>query len=147
GTRRVALALLSTSQTPPVSRDIAVRILALQGVARAHLHQLGEANSVLTQAEQLCSEREESTCGEVTQGRGVLNWERGDFSSAQSYFEQALTFARLQKDHFLEATALLNLGASFLQEEYFDEAIDWSKSANELSVRMGFGDVEQVALG
>jgi CHAT domain-containing protein len=73
--------------------------------------------------------------------------ERGHFESAQRLFDQTLVSARARGDRFLEATALLNLGWSELQQERFDEALDWSDQAYRLSTSIDAGYIAQAALG
>jgi len=57
-----------------------------------------------------------------------------------------LSFARANGDRFLEATSLLNLGAASLKEERFDEAIDWSRDAYEVSAALTARDITLVAV-
>ena len=73
--------------------------------------------------------------------------QRGQLAAAKQLFEQSLEFARARSEGFLEATALLNLGLTALQEEHFDEAIDWTDAAYRASTAMGAGNITQTALG
>ena len=120
-------------------------MLALEGVAYAHLRLFPEAESTLGQAELSCSAISVAACGNVIRANGVLAIERGNLDQAQQFFMQSLSFARSDGDKFLEATALLNLGAASLKEEHFDEAIDRSNEALRLSVALDAGDVSLVA--
>ena len=79
---------------------------------------------------------------------GVLAMQQGKIPIAQQFFQRSSQFARANSDDFLRATALLNLGAAALQEEHFDETIEWTNNAAyQLSTRMGFGNTTQTALG
>jgi CHAT domain-containing protein len=73
--------------------------------------------------------------------------ELGHFESAQRLFDQTLIAARARGNRFLEATALLNLSWSALQQEHFDEALDWSDKAYRLSTDIDAGYIAQTALG
>ncbi len=73
--------------------------------------------------------------------------ELGHFERAQRLFDQTLISARAGGNRFLEATALLNLSWSALQQEHFDEALDWSDKAYRLSTAIDAGYIVQTALG
>jgi CHAT domain-containing protein len=142
-----ALKLLAAQSTLPSARDVVIEMLAIEGVAYAREHSFVEANDALNQAEQLCSGTIASTCGNVIRAKGVLAIERGQLASARRLFEGTLSFARAHGDQFLEATALLNLGASSLREHHFDEAIDWLEPADALSTSLGAESVALKAAG
>jgi CHAT domain-containing protein/Tfp pilus assembly protein PilF len=73
--------------------------------------------------------------------------ERGQFGQARLAFEQARDRARARNDVYGEANALLNLSWSALQQERFDEALDWSNAAYQQSTSIDAASVAQVALG
>jgi len=141
------LALLGTDPTPPTDRKTVIRILALEGASNARLHRFSDAESQLTAAERLCLESEDGVCGTVFVARGVLANQRALPAQAQKYFKESLEFARGHGDSFLEATSVLNIGASYLHEEHFDEAIDWLERAQKLSTALGAGILAQKSKG
>jgi CHAT domain-containing protein/Flp pilus assembly protein TadD len=141
------LTLLNSPPTRPDTKNSVIEILAIEGVAHARLHQFGEAEQVLGQATQMCQAPSELTCGDVIRARGVLAVQHGQIGSAKQFFEQSLQFARAHNDHFLEVTALLNLGLTSLREEHFDEAIDWTNAAYQSSIVLGTDDIVRTALG
>ena len=147
GMSRDALALLNNQPTPPTATNEVVGMLAIEGVAYARQHSFPEAEHSLSQAEQLCSAVVESICGSVLRAQGVLAIERGQPAQARKLFEDTLSFARAHGDQFLEATALLNLGASALREDHFDEAIDWMEPADALATSLGAESVALKAVG
>jgi len=147
GMSRDALALLKNQPTPPTATNEVVGMLAIEGVAYARQHSFPEAERSLSQAEQLCSAVVESICGSVLRAQGVLAIERGQPAQARKLFEDTLSFARAHGDQFLEATALLNLGASSLREDHFDEAIDWMEPADALATSLGAESVALKAVG
>jgi CHAT domain-containing protein len=146
GTSPQVLQLLNALPAPHGQTE-AISILTVRSLANAHLHQFDQAEDSLQQAEQLCAADSEPGCGVTLRARGILAMERGEYARAESYFNQTLAFARAHGDQFLEATALLNLGTASLQQGHFDAAIDWSRSAHELSGQIGAGYVTQSASG
>jgi CHAT domain-containing protein len=126
---------------------LAIRWFTLAGVADAHLGRFPESNQSLTRADALCNPLVPSECGDVIRAWGVLALDQGDIERARSFFQRSLSFARVHQDRFLESTALLNLGVASLQQEHFDESIDWSMAAHQSSAALGFQDIELVASG
>jgi CHAT domain-containing protein/Flp pilus assembly protein TadD len=147
GMSRDALALLNTQSTPPTAREAVVEMLAIEGVTYAREHLFAEAERSLIQAEQLCAVVVDPICGNVVRARGIVAIERGQLALARKLFEDTLYFARAHSDQFLEATALLNLGASSLREHHFDEAIDWLEPAGALSTNLGAESIALKAAG
>src|SRR5262249_11687588 len=95
----------------------------------ARLGKMNSANEALVSAESLPIDQNSSLAGDLLRTRGVIDVERHDLIHANEMFRQSLGVARQQNDLFLLASALLNLGVIGLQEERFDEALDWSKEA------------------
>jgi CHAT domain-containing protein len=147
GESQEVLNLLNEQPTPLPDARFTIPKLILEGVAYAHLHQFPEAQLALERAEQLCAASTEASCATVKRARGVMAIEHGQVAEAQQFFEQTLTLARSQSDHFLEATALLNLGASSLRENHFDQAVDFSEAAYRLARALDAGEIAQSALG
>jgi CHAT domain-containing protein len=142
-----ALTLLQSELVLPSDRGTVVRILALEGASNARLHQFPDAEKELSEAERLCSKSAERECGLVTVAQGVLANQRAQPAKAQAYFEKSLQFARRRGDPFLEATAVLNVGASCLHEEHFDEAIDWLEMAQTRATALGAEILSQKSQG
>lgn len=142
-----ALRLLDTPSTVITDHDETIKRLTLKSVSLTRLHQFSIAENALSQAENLCARQSIETCGGVPRARGVLALERGDAAEAQKFFMQSLSFARSHHDRWLEATALLNLGASSLQQEHYDEAAEWSTLAHRAAMALGGEDLAQTSLG
>jgi CHAT domain-containing protein/Tfp pilus assembly protein PilF len=140
------IATLNATPERPNNRDSLVEALAIEGAAYGRLHQFPAAEKSLEQATQMCLVAT-ATCGDVIRARGSLAVQRGDIEAAKQFYEQSLQFARAHNDHFLEATALLNLGLTSLREGYFDQAIDWTNAAYQASTRLGAAGEAQAALG
>jgi CHAT domain-containing protein len=147
GMSQDAISLLVSQHAPPDDSTLFIEALAIEGVGYAHLHRFIDAERVLDRAEQLCAANAVAVCGSVIRANGVLAVERGQSALAQQFFQQSLSFARAHGDQFLEATALLNLGLASLQEEHFDEAMDWTDAAYRASTALGAGNTAQTALG
>lgn len=141
-----ALVLLS-GKTVPDDRSVAIAVLAIEGVANARLHSFAEADRALNRAQQLCAEDPVPSCGGAWRAQGVLAVERGQSAEARALFAKSLSFAREKGDRFLEATALLNLGVSSLNEGHFDEAKDESERAYQAAAALGAMRVALVARG
>jgi len=71
----------------------------------------------------------------------------GHFDKAELLFGKTLTSARARKNHFLEANALLALSGAALQQEHFDDALNWAATAYQQSSAINAESVAQVALG
>ena len=122
GKSEIALALLSSEPARPSSGDVAVQERRLESSAYLALDRLADADLRIQEAERLCAVSETPACANVILDRGGLEMERGHFPEAERLFEQTLAFARVQVDQFLEASALLALSHSALQQEHFDAA-------------------------
>jgi CHAT domain-containing protein len=143
-----ALALLSSSPSPDrKSKDSQVEILALEGMAHARLHNFPDAQEEIGQALKMCQAASIETCRDVIPASGILAVQLGQLDSAKQIFEQSLEFARSHNDRFLEVTALLNLGATSLREEHFDEVIDWTDDAYRAASMLDAGTIATKALG
>lgn len=147
GMYQEALRELQASPAPPKTAEFSLAILALEGAIYARLHRFPEAESALSEADGLCRAADQEKCGDVLRAKGVLANERGQAYEAKHFFEQSSVFARGHGDRFLEATALVNLGAVALQEEHFSEAVDWSEAAFQAATSIEANDVSQTALG
>ena len=121
--------------------------MALQGAALARVHKFPEAEKALAPALPQCQSSWEPSCGDALLAQGVLHLQKGNPPFAKQFFLQSLQAGRAHHDQFLEATALLNLGATALQDEHYDETIDWTQAANDAALRSGFGNTTRTAQG
>ncbi|MGC2195035.1 MAG: CHAT domain-containing tetratricopeptide repeat protein [Terriglobales bacterium] len=109
----------------------------LEGLACAHLHRYREAEDKLLQATQRCAPTACEVLGELLADQGFLEVEKENYPQAQVLFDKVLQFARQEHDQFLEARALLQLSYAALQQERFDESIDWSTRAYQAGQKLG----------
>jgi CHAT domain-containing protein len=141
------LSLLEADPKLPDAKDSRIEILVLKGAAQARLHNFGEAERNINQAEEVCRTSQEVECGGVLRVRGILALQQGQPGKARHFFEQTQDFAHLHGDQFLEATALLNLGLGALQEQHYDEAIDRTDAAYRIAEALDAGTIATKALG
>ena len=141
-----ALPLIAAEKTEP-SGDLAIRKARIEGSAYTALHRFQEAEQKLQEAEQLCGGSKSSDCTGVTLELGFMEMSRGKFEVARVLFGGALTAARERKDSFKEASALLDLGWSALQQEHYDKMMDWSNAAYKLAAAIGAERIAETALG
>jgi CHAT domain-containing protein/tetratricopeptide (TPR) repeat protein len=139
---------LLTAQ-PAISQNRSSHILSLSllGAAHARLRHFAKADESLGEGQRLCAELTDAACGDVSRSLGVFAAERRQLPEAREHFADSLEFARRHQDRFLEATALLNIGAMFLLEEHFDQAADWTDAAYRVSTTLGASDLTQNAMG
>jgi CHAT domain-containing protein len=142
-----SLSALNGLSIPAQDLNSSVLKLTLEGVSFARIQQFTNADQRLVQSEEICSREAVAACGEVLRARGLLANEEGEPEKAKDFFSRSLSFARVHDDKWLEATAILNLGAISLQQEHYDEAADWSHSAYSIAMTLGGEDIGQVALG
>ena len=128
-------------------RSSEITVSTLRSVARARLHDFSNAERELRHAEALCAVTAEASCGAALRAHGILALEQGRFEQAQNYFHETLAFAHSRQDRFLEASALLNLSASSLQQSRFDDAIDQSQAAFRLSTTLDAKEITHIAVG
>ena len=141
------LAILSSETTEPPSEELNLRKQRLEGLAYADLHRFTDAEQTLGSAEQRCLEYAYPICIDIALARGELAMERGQFGDAESAFEQSLTRARTKSDAYGEANALLSLSWAAIQQEHFDQALDWSGGAFQKANAVGAVAIIQVSLG
>lgn len=138
GQNNQALAMLEAN--PPQSLDAADVLVwrkLTQGAATAYLSRFPESQQFLAEAETLARMRQPSLLGEVALRKGTLASLQGDLPSSESAYRQALRLSREAKQPFLETAALGSLGLVAMQEEHYDEAIDWNRAALNLSRSIG----------
>ena len=140
-------ALRTLSEVTPIDPNDTAQKLALEASVFTKLQQFSIADQRLQQAEVLCKIADYAACGSVLRARGVLAVDRGQMNDARHYFLESLSYAKSHRDRFLEVTALLNLGATGLRSDRFDEAADWSRSAQRAAQELGAADLLQGASG
>jgi CHAT domain-containing protein len=124
GRRPEVLTLLNTpGVTYPTSGDEAINRNLLCGFAHARLGQAQQADQELQQARSLADASHSQLQGQVLRTEGQVQVYRGHFTEAAELFRQSLKVARDQRDGFLEAIDLLNLGYVSLNLQHYEEAL------------------------
>jgi CHAT domain-containing protein len=142
-----ALTLLTALQPPPNNSELIVEKLTQEGAALTLQQNLSAAAQKLVEAQKLCTIATYAACGWVIRQNGILAVRRGNLTDAHNQFLECLAYARRYHDRRLEASALTNLGWASLQNERYDEAVDWFRSAYYASVELGAEDSAQIASG
>ena len=112
-----------------VNPDLAITRHISRAIALVRLGNSTQAKDELLQADLRCGDSECPASGEIARARGLLAFEQTQTQDAENFFRKSLAFARQHGDHFLEATALLNLAAVDFGEERYDDSIDWANAA------------------
>jgi CHAT domain-containing protein len=144
---RQALELLSNRPPRYSDTETAIQWATTEAIVDTHLQSFDGADRALSRAEASCAQQSYESCGAVTRARGGLAFERGLFNEAERLYLASLDFAKAHHDAFLTATTLLNLSTTSLQIDHFDEALDWSRSAQDAATRIDAEDLAEAAKG
>lgn len=136
-----ALRLVSVGFPPTSDRDITVERLSLLGMAHAHLHQFDDATQDLVQGQALCSADDAAGCVGLLRARASLATERAQYQAAYRLYALCLASARKSGLRWEESVALMNLGATSLRVERFDQAIDWLREASRVATDISAQDI------
>ena len=143
-----AVQLLQVQLAPEFrTTDIGVRREIVLGLAESSLQKFNEAQENFDEAERLARQYEPDLMGELFLARGNLLLVRGDLSAAESAYLQSLQFSQEKKQSFLTLKSLGSLGWVSMEEEHYDESIDWDSNALELSRILGARVATEKVLG
>ncbi len=141
GFNQDALDIISRRSTTSDNNPVTIKSLAIAGLAHAHLQQFDVAGKELMEASRLCSTKEIAECGTLLRAQGGTAAQLGDFREAQSYFIKSLESSRRFHQRWDEAAALMNLGANSIDQERFDQAIDWFVDADRIARQLSAKDI------
>jgi CHAT domain-containing protein len=127
--------------------DLVIKREILLSIAHASLGQTQLASEELQQAQRLADATHSPLESEVLRTEGLLEYRSGQQPKAESSFRKSLEFARRQKDFFIEASDLSNLGTLALQAEHLDEALDRFNAASEVARAIHANVIVQATLG
>ena len=148
GRRPDVLALLTNAGVSyPATGDLAIKRDLLCGLAHARLGQSQQSNMELQEARRLSDASNSELNGEVLRTEAQVQVYRDHLSEAADLFRKSLTIAREQRDAFLEATDLLNLGLVALKLEHYDESLALLNRAADFARPIQAQPVIQAALG
>ncbi|MGB6692648.1 MAG: CHAT domain-containing protein, partial [Terracidiphilus sp.] len=129
------------------SSDGTVEMLSIEAPALAREQQGPLADKLLSQADSICQGANFLACGDAITARGIVDTRQGKLSDARQSFSRALQFAQASGDQWLKVGASVNLGYIALQTDHYDEAVDWSRSAYQIAIKLGYENLAQVASG
>jgi CHAT domain-containing protein len=128
--RSDVIALLnSPGVSYPTTGDLAIKRNLLSGLAHLRLGQAQQSDLELQEARRLSDASHSELNGEVLRTEAVAQLYRGHLLDAAELSRKSLKVARDQRDSFLEASDLLNLGLITLQMRHYDEALPLLKQA------------------
>jgi len=142
-----ALRLLAGFHPDSSRPEETIRKLTIEADALTRQQKLSDASQRLTQAEKLCKNADDASCGSVLRAHGSLAVRLGQLKAARQYYLESLLFARAHQDRWAEVGALNNLGFAEMQIGRFDEAVDWLRSAHRESVELGSDYWSQLIVG
>ena len=138
GKSKESLQLLQNLPPDSVQHDpLVIRRKIIQSVDYYYLQQFSNAESCLSEAEQVARDFHPEMLGEVASVKGRFATARGDYSTGEALFLQARKSAGSQHEEFLESVALGNLGWNAMLQQHYDQAIDWFAAALSIARRIG----------
>ena len=148
GRRPEVLALLnSPAITYPAKGDLAISRNMLCGFAHARLGQAALADQELQEARSLADASHSELQGQLLRTEAGVQVYRGHLAESAELFQKSLKLARVQRDSFLEAIDLINLGFVALNMQHYEEALAWlhdgASTAGPIQARL----VLEAALG
>lgn len=135
------LNILAEDLPPSADRDLRVLRLSLLAGANIYFHRYQLATPYLAQADALCSSMDSGVCSHVLDVHWTLAMEQGQIHRALQFSDAELALTREFGDSFAEAKVLTNQAFTRLQEEHYDEAIDWMNASNRVASPLGAEDI------
>jgi CHAT domain-containing protein len=146
GHRPNVIALLnSPGVSYPVVGDDAIKRNLLCALAHSGLGQAQQADLELQQARRLSDASHSKLNGEVLRTEALVQNGRNHLVEAARLFRESLRVAREDRDSFVEATDLLNLGYSTLNLGHYDEAVALLNEAADIAKPIQAQQVMQTA--
>jgi CHAT domain-containing protein len=142
-----ALRILAAKSSILKDKETIIDGLSLEGAADTYLGRFTGADQKLTEAQNLCEPIVYAACERVVLRRGNLAVTRGQFDEARQLFLENLIYDRAHRDRRAETSALVNLSATALQAEHYDEALDWAHAAQRIAMESGWEDLTESAQG
>ncbi len=147
GRRPEVIALLnSPGVSYPAAGDIAIKRDLLCGLANARLGQAKLADRELQEAQRLSETSNSSLSGEVLRTEAVVQIYRDHLTEGEDLSKKSLKVAREQRDSFLEASDLSNLGFLSLRLEHYDDAVALLNEAADLARSIQARAIIQISL-
>lgn len=113
--------------------DLAARRKMVQGLANEYLEHFDESAANLNEADTLADSSHPQLQGEIARALGTLEADRKNYDAADADLHRGLLIARQHNLRSLETSILGDLGYVDMKREHYDEAIDWDRSALDMS--------------
>nr|HEV7953534.1 CHAT domain-containing protein [Candidatus Acidoferrales bacterium] len=134
GSYKDSLALLDENVPSAFAHtDLAARRKMVQGLANEYLEHFDESAADLIEADQIVDSSYPQLQGEIARALGTLDAERKNYDASDAALHRGLLIARQHNLRSLEASILGDLGYVDMKRERYDEAIDWDRSALQMS--------------
>jgi len=134
GSYKDSLALLKENVPAAFAHtDLAARRKMVQGLGNEYLEHFDESAADLSEAEQIADSSHPQLQGEIARALGTLEADRKNYDAADAALHRGLLVARQHNLLPLETTILGDLGYVAMKREHYDEAIDWDRSALQMS--------------
>jgi CHAT domain-containing protein/tetratricopeptide (TPR) repeat protein len=148
GRRPEVISLLNSPDvTYPAAGDLAIKRNLLCGLAHARLGQAQQADTELQEAQRLADASNSVLSGEVLRTEAIVQIYRKHLPEAAELCRKSLQVAREQRDSYLEATDLLNLGLVTIEMRHYDEALNLLSAAAASARPIQARVIIEVALG
>jgi CHAT domain-containing protein len=148
GRRPQVVALLnSPGVTYPVTGDLAIKRDLLCALADAKLGQESRSDAELKEARRLSDASNSQLNGEVLRTEAVIQFYRNHLPEAADLARRSLQFAQQQRDSYLAASDLLNLGLVDIQMRHYDEALTFLNAAAHLAQPIQARQIVEAAAG
>lgn len=131
----------------PSDGDSAIKRLVLLALVHSNNLKHDQAAQELREARALAEQSHSPLMGEVLRTEGLIHIAHNDLPAATTSFRESLKLANQQKDAYLAATDLLNIGFVSLETARYDEAIPELQGALEFAERIHAQVLAQAALG
>jgi CHAT domain-containing protein len=113
--------------------DLAARRKMVRGLANEYLERFDESATDLTEAEKIADASHPQLQAEIARAIGTLEADRKNYDVADAALRRGLLIARQHNLLSLEVSILGDLGYVAMKREHYDEAIDWDRSALQMS--------------
>jgi len=142
-----ALKALDTISPDIRDSDVYLKRLALLGSTYAALKRFPEAEAKLSQAQAFCNIRQSVACTWVLRSRAYLASQQNHLDEAYELHKESVAASTRYNARLGVAFSETSLGYLSLQQEKYDQSLDWSKSAIQEASQLGAKDILQNAKG
>lgn len=147
GLNHEALAALNGLMPDQLTPDDRIQWYVLQGNLLIVLNRFPDADKMLTDAINLCQADQGPSCAGAFYCRGTYLIARGKLEAARQWLLRSLALYTKNRAAYSELSNLTTLSYLALQQEKYDEAIDWANEAYRKAVTLHSENMVQRSLG